>query len=49
MQYSERVVGCSGFPVDTHDIIWMNAQADKVARCPECGCGMSFAIFWRPF
>ncbi|KZP00481.1 COX5B-domain-containing protein [Calocera viscosa TUFC12733] len=35
----ERIVGCTGFPADSHDTLWLAAsiQAGK-ARCPECGC-----------
>ncbi|KZS94220.1 cytochrome c oxidase, partial [Sistotremastrum niveocremeum HHB9708] len=34
----ERVVGCTGFPVDSHDTIWLALNTHKkVHRCPECG------------
>jgi len=41
-QFPERHVGCTGFPADSHDTIWMLVN-DKIKnhRCPECGCGMS--------
>ncbi|KAF8328116.1 Zncox4 [Cantharellus anzutake] len=32
-----RQVGCTGFPVDSHDTIWLNLTKDKRSRCPECG------------
>jgi hypothetical protein len=42
LQFPERHVGCTGFPADSHDTIWMLVN-DKIKnhRCPECGCGMS--------
>ncbi|GAA5998508.1 cytochrome c oxidase subunit IV [Rhodotorula paludigena] len=33
-----RIVGCTGFPVDSHDTILFTAHKDKAIRCPECGC-----------
>ncbi|KAI5480922.1 cytochrome c oxidase, subunit Vb [Pseudohyphozyma bogoriensis] len=32
-----RIVGCTGFPVDTHDTILFTVDKDKPTRCPECG------------
>lgn len=31
----ERIAGCSGYPKDSHEIIWMRVSGTK--RCPECG------------
>ncbi|KAF8638278.1 hypothetical protein AX17_002299 [Amanita inopinata Kibby_2008] len=33
----ERIVGCTGFPADSHDITWFTLKKDKQARCTECG------------
>ncbi|KAL0954890.1 hypothetical protein HGRIS_003823 [Hohenbuehelia grisea] len=33
----ERIVGCTGYPADSHDIIWFNLKKDKIGRCTECG------------
>ncbi|GAA5847007.1 hypothetical protein JCM3766R1_005896 [Sporobolomyces carnicolor] len=33
----ERIVGCTGFPVDSHDTILFPVGKDKPVRCPECG------------
>ncbi|KAF8656219.1 hypothetical protein AX16_002655 [Volvariella volvacea WC 439] len=33
----ERIVGCTGSPADSHDILWFNLRKDKQARCTECG------------
>ncbi|KAG8699278.1 Cytochrome c oxidase subunit 4 [Ceratobasidium sp. 395] len=36
---SERHVGCTGYPADSHDTIWLTVnQKLKNHRCPECGC-----------
>ncbi|KAG4306513.1 hypothetical protein PORY_000501 [Pneumocystis oryctolagi] len=33
-----RIIGCTGFPVDSHDVLWFELSADKQnSRCPECG------------
>ncbi|KAI9178804.1 Cytochrome c oxidase subunit 4 [Blastocladiella emersonii ATCC 22665] len=35
-----RYVGCTGYPVDSHDTIWIRVNKTKeegVNRCPECG------------
>ncbi|KAF8602877.1 cytochrome c oxidase [Ceratobasidium sp. AG-I] len=35
----ERHVGCTGYPADSHDTIWLTVnQKLKNHRCPECGC-----------
>ncbi|WVN88594.1 uncharacterized protein L203_103805 [Cryptococcus depauperatus CBS 7841] len=34
----ERQVGCTGYPADSHDTIWLTlVHEKKIARCPECG------------
>ncbi|OWT40532.1 cytochrome c oxidase subunit 5b [Cryptococcus neoformans Bt1] len=36
--FPERQIGCTGFPVDSHDTIWLNVNHTlKNHRCPECG------------
>jgi len=33
-----RQIGCTGFPVDSHDTIWLSATIEREhTRCPECG------------
>ncbi|KAM0750934.1 putative cytochrome c oxidase polypeptide iv mitochondrial precursor [Meredithblackwellia eburnea MCA 4105] len=32
-----RIIGCTGFPVDSHDTILFTINKDKPTRCPECG------------
>jgi len=39
----QRIVGCSGFPVDSHELMWFECDVGKgPGRCPECG--QAFAI-----
>ncbi|KII89980.1 hypothetical protein PLICRDRAFT_53107 [Plicaturopsis crispa FD-325 SS-3] len=33
----ERIVGCTGFPADSHDVHWFQLTEHKNRRCPECG------------
>lgn len=34
----ERYLGCTGFPADSHDTIWLTVSRDRpIERCPECG------------
>lgn len=33
--YEERIVGCSGFPKESHEILWMMVRGTE--RCQECG------------
>jgi hypothetical protein len=32
-----RIVGCTGVPADSHDVIWFQVNKEKQRRCPECG------------
>ncbi|KAF8968159.1 cytochrome c oxidase subunit VB-domain-containing protein [Flammula alnicola] len=34
---AERLVGCTGVPADSHDVLWFNLEKDKIGRCVECG------------
>lgn len=40
LQDKERIVGCTGSPADSHDVLWFNVSTEKPRRCPECGSGM---------
>ncbi|OAV88300.1 hypothetical protein PTTG_02082 [Puccinia triticina 1-1 BBBD Race 1] len=33
-----RIVGCTGFPVDSHDTLYMKVSSSRPRRCSECGC-----------
>ncbi|KAL1305679.1 hypothetical protein AAFC00_007272 [Neodothiora populina] len=34
----EQYLGCTGYPADTHNVIWLTTSRDRpVERCPECG------------
>lgn len=44
-----RQIGCTGFPVDSHDTIWITGSIEREhTRCPECGNGKSLAANERP-
>ncbi|KAI8970378.1 cytochrome c oxidase subunit VB-domain-containing protein [Mycotypha africana] len=33
-----RFVGCTGFPAESHEVIWINLdKSHEYDRCPECG------------
>jgi len=34
---SERIVGCTGSPADSHDLLWFSVTTEKPSRCSECG------------
>ncbi|KAH7925490.1 COX5B-domain-containing protein [Leucogyrophana mollusca] len=34
---TERIVGCTGAPADSHELHWFTVRHDKTRRCPECG------------
>ncbi|EPQ54278.1 COX5B-domain-containing protein [Gloeophyllum trabeum ATCC 11539] len=34
---TERIVGCTGSPADSHDVLWFTVKKDGIARCAECG------------
>ncbi|KAL1861380.1 Cytochrome c oxidase subunit 4 [Diaporthe australafricana] len=34
----EQFAGCTGYPVDSHGVIWLTITRDRpIERCPECG------------
>ncbi|KAK4039399.1 cytochrome c oxidase subunit VB-domain-containing protein [Parachaetomium inaequale] len=34
----EQFAGCTGFPADSHNVIWLMMTRERpVERCPECG------------
>lgn len=34
----ERYLGCTGYPVDSHDTLWLTISRERpIERCPECG------------
>ncbi|KAH9850266.1 COX5B-domain-containing protein [Lenzites betulinus] len=33
----ERIIGCTGSPAESHELLWMNLTSQKNRRCPECG------------
>lgn len=41
------MVGCTGHPADSHDVLWFMLKKDKQGRCMECGSGMSSGLVRR--
>lgn len=39
IQDVERIIGCTGSPADSHDVLWFDVKKDKQSRCTECGSG----------
>ncbi|KAG7089552.1 hypothetical protein E1B28_011225 [Marasmius oreades] len=39
--HSERLVGCTGSPADSHDVLWFPLLKGRQHRCLECGSGAS--------
>ncbi|KAH6612241.1 cytochrome c oxidase subunit VB-domain-containing protein [Chaetomium sp. MPI-SDFR-AT-0129] len=34
----EQYAGCTGYPADSHNVIWLGMSRERpVERCPECG------------
>ncbi|KAG5352889.1 hypothetical protein E4T56_gene3753 [Termitomyces sp. T112] len=33
----ERIIGCTGSPADSHEVLWFNLTAERQGRCTECG------------
>jgi cytochrome c oxidase subunit 5b len=34
----EQYQGCTGYPADSHVVIWLTTSRDRpIERCPECG------------
>jgi hypothetical protein len=49
-QFPERHVGCTGFPADSHDTVWLALNTTlKNHRCPECGSGEFCWLPWRRY
>ncbi|CAG8451108.1 3398_t:CDS:2 [Ambispora gerdemannii] len=37
--YNTKIIGCTGFPTDSHEPLWLVIDRDhELDRCPECGC-----------
>ncbi|KAG6373343.1 cytochrome c oxidase polypeptide IV [Boletus reticuloceps] len=34
---TERIVGCTGSPAESHELHWFTVRQDKIRRCTECG------------
>ncbi|KAI9594205.1 cytochrome c oxidase [Syncephalis fuscata] len=48
-EVESRFVGCTGYPTESHDTLWINVCHDhKNDRCPECGCVFKHAFRHMP-
>ena len=36
-QENFRIIGCTGIPKDSHELMWFRVYMDKLGRCPLCG------------
>lgn len=34
---TERIIGCTGSPAESHELHWMTLKLGEHPRCPECG------------
>ncbi|KAJ3070559.1 Cytochrome c oxidase subunit 4 [Podochytrium sp. JEL0797] len=42
-QDPEKYVGCTGFPADTHEAVWLTLRPHRgVDRCPHCGSAFKY-------
>lgn len=37
VDHHERIIGCSGFPAESHEINWVTATMESLGRCVICG------------
>jgi cytochrome c oxidase subunit 5b len=44
-QDTERIIGCTGSPADSHEVHWFKLLYQKDRRCPECGSGEEHNLF----
>lgn len=39
-QYHQQIIGCTGFPAESHETLWLDMNTEKeFTRCPRCGSG----------
>jgi len=44
-----RILGCTGYPVDSHDALFFKVhKGDKATRCIECGCAYKIDYLGPP-
>ncbi|KAJ7274367.1 cytochrome c oxidase subunit VB-domain-containing protein [Mycena haematopus] len=44
---NHRVVGCTGSPADSHDIVWIDVPHDRQRFCTECGSVYALDYQWH--
>jgi len=43
--HHERIVGCSGYPIESHELTWLSLSSKRKAwRCRECGGAYSLDV-----
>ncbi|KAK7033149.1 cytochrome c oxidase subunit VB-domain-containing protein [Favolaschia claudopus] len=45
---NHRVIGCTGSPSDSHDIVWIDVPHDRQRFCTECGSvyALDYQVQW---
>ncbi|EJD06905.1 COX5B-domain-containing protein [Fomitiporia mediterranea MF3/22] len=47
--FPERLIGCTGSPADSHEVVWLDANITRDRhRCPECGSGTLLFSYYSP-
>ncbi|KAF9030963.1 COX5B-domain-containing protein [Hymenopellis radicata] len=41
---TSRIIGCTGCPADSHDVMWYELKENKQIRCWECGSVYELAV-----
>ncbi|KAF8917425.1 cytochrome c oxidase subunit VB-domain-containing protein [Mucidula mucida] len=41
---TSRIIGCTGSPADSHDVLWYELTEAKQRRCYECGSVYQLAV-----
>ncbi|KAF7374869.1 hypothetical protein MSAN_00373000 [Mycena sanguinolenta] len=44
---NHRVIGCTGSPADSHDIVWIDVPHDRQRFCTECGSVYALDYQWQ--
>ncbi|KAJ7903498.1 cytochrome c oxidase subunit VB-domain-containing protein [Mycena olivaceomarginata] len=44
---NHRIVGCTGSPADSHDIVWIDVPHDRQRFCTECGSVYALDYQWQ--
>ncbi|KAJ3226948.1 Cytochrome c oxidase subunit 4 [Clydaea vesicula] len=39
-----RYIGCTGFPADSHEGVWLTIHPSRIERCPHCGNAFKYEL-----